>query len=146
MLFLGPMDIKNGDILTGFVEKVLPYGAFVSLPGGKSGLLHISEMNCGLTKNMKNLLSEGEQVKVQVIGVSLEGKISLSVKKLAMDTEFRPGEKVLPSGAFGRAGVVIEENRDFEDQLKRFVRKSRANLLDAQKQLDRKTGRKKKKK
>ena len=146
MSFLGHMVIKTGDIITGFVEKILPYGAFLSLTGGKSGLLHISEMNSGLTKNMNDLLNVGERVEVKVIGISPEGKIALSVKGLEQKSESLQAEIFKPSGIFGRTGVVIEENKNFEDQLKRFVRKSRENLTDVQKQLDRKLGRKRKKK
>lgn len=133
--------IKTGDIVTGFVEKILPYGAFLGLSEGKSGLLHISEMNSELTKNMNDLLNVGEQVKVKVLSVSPEGKIFLSVKALGQNQESGTPKELKTSEMFGRTGVVIEENKNFEDQLKRFVRKSRENLSDARKQLDRKTGR-----
>ena len=146
IFFLEPMSINPGDILVGFVEKILPYGAFLSLTEGKSGLLHISEMNTCLTKNMNDLLNVGERVKVKVIEVSLEGKISLSVKALEQIPRNDKPKELEISEMFGRTGVVIEENKNFEDQLKRFVRKSRSNLADAQQQLDRKLGRKRKKK
>ncbi len=140
------MTIKTGDTLIGFVEKILPYGAFMSLPGGCSGLLHISEMNTTSTKNMNDLLNPGEQVMVTVIKVSPEGRISLSVKNSGQNAKDLPPKALKTSELFGRTGVVIEENKNFEDQLKRFVRKSRGNLTDAQKQLDRKLGRKRRRK
>ena len=143
--FLRPMPINPGDILVGFVEKILPYGAFLSLAEGKSGLLHISEMNSSLTKNMNDLLNVGEQVKVKVLAVTPEGKISLSVRALDASSRTAQVKEPKPSEMFGRTGVVIEENKNFEDQLKRFVRKSRETLTDVQKQVDRKSGRKRKK-
>jgi len=80
--------LEIGQIVEGKVTGLTSFGAFVSLPDGKSGMVHISEVSNSFVKEIKDHLSEGQTVKVKVIGISDEGKISLSIKK-AMPEEPR---------------------------------------------------------
>ena len=78
-----------GSILEGTVESLMPYGAFVSLGDGLSGLVHISQICERRIKKPSEVLKEGQKVKVKVLNTN-DGKISLSMKALEeemIDTE-----------------------------------------------------------
>lgn len=74
-------NIEVGLVTEGVVESLQPYGAFVRLSNGVSGLLHISQICEKRIKHPKVVLKEGETIKVKVIGVK-DGKLSLSKKAL----------------------------------------------------------------
>lgn len=71
--------IEVGQILDGKISKIMPYGAFVTLPGGKSGMIHISQAANGFVKDLHDLLSEGQAVRVKVLSVE-NGKIALTLR------------------------------------------------------------------
>lgn len=73
--------LEIGAILEGKVTGLTAFGAFVSLPDGKSGMVHISEVSKTFVKDIKEFLKVGQEVKVKVVGISEEGKISLSIRK-----------------------------------------------------------------
>ncbi len=77
--------LEVGAIVEGKVTGLTAFGAFVSLPDGKSGMVHISEVSNSFVKDIKEFLKEGQDVKVKVVNITDEGKISLSIKK-AEDT------------------------------------------------------------
>ena len=74
-------NIKVGSVLTGTVESLQNYGAFVRLEDGLSGLVHVSQISQKRIKFPKDVLNVGDEVQVKVIGVK-DGKISLSMKAL----------------------------------------------------------------
>ncbi len=86
------MQLEVGEILEGKVTGVLKFGAFVDLGGGRSGMVHISEVAPTYVNDIKEHVAEGQTVKVKVIGISEDGKISLSIKK-AMQPQPRPQAK-----------------------------------------------------
>lgn len=70
-----------GDIHTGKVLKIKPFGAIVSLPGGVPGLVHISQITNGFVQDVGDVLAVGDEVDVRVVTVDqASGKISLSMK------------------------------------------------------------------
>lgn len=73
--------VEIGSVMTGTVESLQTYGAFVQLPNGLSGLVHISQISDKRIKSPKGILEVGQEVNVKVIGVK-DGKISLSIKAL----------------------------------------------------------------
>lgn len=73
--------LEIGAIYDGKVTGLTGFGAFVSLPDGKSGMVHISEVSTSYVNDIKEFLKEGQEVKVKVVGISPEGKISLSIRK-----------------------------------------------------------------
>ena len=77
---------KAGDTVEGTVDSLKPYGAFVNLEGGVSGLLHISQISNQRIKHPSVVLKEGQQIKVKVLSVA-DGKISLSMKALESQGE-----------------------------------------------------------
>ena len=80
--------IKEGEIMTGTVETLQPYGAFIGLGDGVSGLCHISQIAHKRIETPGEVLSEGQEVKVKVLKVA-DGKISLSIRQ-AEDRPERP--------------------------------------------------------
>lgn len=79
------MALEVGAVVEGKVVSIMPFGAFVLLPDGKTGLVHISEVAIGYVKDVSEHLSENQSVKVKIVGVDPKGKISLSIKKVLLD-------------------------------------------------------------
>lgn len=74
---------QPGDVVTGKVAGIQPYGAFIALDKDTQGLVHISEITYGFVKDVSEYLTVGEEVKVKVLDIDEEaGKISLSVRAL----------------------------------------------------------------
>lgn len=85
---------KVGDVVTGRVTGIQPYGAFVSLDEQTQGLVHISEITYGFVKNITDFISVGDLVKVKILEVEdANKKISLSIRALQ---EKPPKKKELP--------------------------------------------------
>ncbi len=97
------MTFEVGTILEGKVTGITKFGAFVSLPEGRSGMVHISEIASSYVKEVTDHLSMGQQVRVIVLGEDERGRISLSIKK-AVDQ--RPKEP---------------PKQSFEDMLSKFM-------------------------
>lgn len=79
------MTLEPGKIVTGKVTGISPFGAFVSLGEGKTGLVHISEVALTYVKNIGDFLKENDEVKVKIISIDESGKISLSIKQALLD-------------------------------------------------------------
>jgi polyribonucleotide nucleotidyltransferase len=72
-------EIKVGEVFTGKVVRIMPYGAFVSLTPGKDGMVHVSELAEGRVENVEDVLKIGDEINVMVIDVEAgTGKVSLS--------------------------------------------------------------------
>ncbi len=85
-------NVKIGSVVTGTVESLQNYGAFIRLEDGLSGLVHVSQISQKRVKSPKDVLKEGDEVKVKIIGLK-DGKISLSMKALE-DVKEEPAAKV----------------------------------------------------
>ena len=103
------MEVEIGSKLEGTVTGITKFGAFVELPGGATGLVHISEIADTFVQDIHQFLKVGEKVTVKVIQLR-EGKIGLSIKKAKDPTG-------TPSGPRGRT-------ENFEDKLSRFLKES----------------------
>jgi S1 RNA binding domain protein len=119
------MSLEAGTILEGVVVKITHYGAFVELPDGKSGLVHISEIADTYVKDVRDYLKEQERVKVKVLGYNDKGKLDLSVKQ-ALD----PAER--QSRARAKAS--------FDEKLAKFMKESEERLLDLKRNTEAKRG------
>ena len=75
-------EFSVGSILDGKVTGITKFGAFVALPEGKSGLVHISEIAYTYVNQVSDHLKEGQEVKVKVIGIDDQGKVKVSRKAL----------------------------------------------------------------
>ena len=130
------MEFGVGSVLEGKVTGITKFGAFVSLPEGKSGLVHISEIAYSYVNDVKDHLKEGQEVKVKVIGIDENGRINLSIKK-AMDPPPRPAGHGRPMGRPGghngggfRGKPAPAEPASFEDRLKQFMAASDSKLSE----------------
>ena len=85
------MELTVGAILEGKVKSITNFGAFIALPENKTGLVHISEVANAFVSDVRQHLTEGQDVKVMVIGTE-NGKINLSIKRL----EARPQRDSAP--------------------------------------------------
>ena len=76
------MELTVGAVLEGKVKSITNFGAFVALPENKTGMVHISEIANAYVSDIRQHLTEGQDVKVMVIAVDPNGKINLSIKRL----------------------------------------------------------------
>lgn len=147
------MEFEIGSVLEGKVTGITKFGAFVSLPGGRSGLVHISEIAYSYVSEVSEYLKEGQDVKVKVIGIDDNNRINLSIKK-AVDPPPRPprpvgmGMGAPRQGGGPRPGGFNRQNAEpetFEDRLKHFMQSSDTKLSDlrfTEKKTSRRGGRK----
>ena len=147
------MGIEVGSILDGKVTGITKFGAFVSLPGNRSGLVHISEIAYSYVNDVHDLLAEGQEVKVKVIGIDANNRINLSIKQ-ALPPPPRPerrsgsrpggaadrprsegehrsqGRRSSPGRGFAPEPVQPRGPASFEDQLKQFMASSDSKLSE----------------
>jgi S1 RNA binding domain protein len=133
------MELTVGAILEGKIKSITNFGAFVALPENKTGLVHISEVANAYVSDIRQHLTEGQDVKVVVIGTE-NGKINLSIKRL----EPKPQRENAPRGNF-RSNQNPSQNRParpapvqpaapktadqiFEEKLKAFMSESDSKL------------------
>ncbi len=120
------MSLEIGSIVEGKVSKVLPFGAFITLPEKKSGLVHISEVARDYVENVSDHLKVGDDVKVKVVKIDDNGKLSLSIKQ-ALEPKKRTDKKKeppKPKGPIRPADIdwsaPSSSDMSFEDKLSRF--------------------------
>ena len=85
------MEYEVGTVLEGKVTSITKFGAFVALEGGKSGLVHISEIANSYVNDVHDFLQEGQDVKVKLLAIK-DGKLDLSIKK-ALPAPERPAQR-----------------------------------------------------
>ncbi|MGE7271826.1 S1 RNA-binding domain-containing protein [Brevibacillus panacihumi] len=115
------MGVEIGSKLEGKVTGITRFGAFVELPGGETGLVHISEIADTFVKDIHQFLKVGDVVTVKVLNLR-DGKIGLSIKK-AKEQE-RPSRP------------VRERGEAFEDKLNRFLKESEDRQSSRRKHAD----------
>lgn len=121
------MSIEVGSKLKGKVTGIKKFGAFVELPEGKSGLVHISEVADNYVENVEDHLTVGDEVevKVKVLSIADDGKISLSIKK----AKERP-----------RKQKPAQKPEDFEKKLSNFLKDSEDRLTSIKRQTESRRG------
>lgn len=143
------MAIEVGNVFEGRVTGVKPFGAFVALPEGRVGMVHISEVSNEYVQDINTVLHDGDTVKVQVIQVAPDGKIALSIKRLLprparTDRGPRPGGPRSGAPREGGRGPAREaaprvwqpkaparsDNLSFEDMMSRFKSQSEEKMAD----------------
>ncbi len=129
------MAFQVGEILEGKVSNIMPFGAFVSLPDNKTGLVHISEVAIDYIKNIEERLKIGDVVKVKVMKIEDDGKISLSIKKAlpqepkAKRTSHTPKPKGIVRPIEIDWSKPQDEELSFEDKLSKFKQDSDEKML-----------------
>ena len=133
------MELTVGAILEGKVKTITNFGAFVALPENKTGMVHISEVANTYVSDIRQHLTEGQDVKVMVISLD-NGKVNLSIKRL----EPKPQRDNAPRGNFRNSGQPAQQSAPrpapvqpaapktadqlFEEKLKAFMTESDSKL------------------
>lgn len=132
-----------GSIVEGKISQIKPFGAFVQLDATTRGLVHISQVSHNFVKDINEIISVGDEVKVKILSIEEDGKkISLSIKQAIPfekkeDTkkqEFRKTEEPSPSIDLFSPN---KGNGHLEDLLKEFTRQSNERHADINKRLKR---------
>ena len=144
------MELTVGAVVEGKVKSITNFGAFISLPENKTGMVHISEVANAYVSDIRQHLTEGQDVKVMVIGMD-SGKINLSIKRLEPKPQREGGRPAYRGGnAAPRREGVAPQNREggrpqqqrapmqpaapktadqlFEEKLKAFMTESDSKL------------------
>lgn len=137
------MELAVGQVLEGTVTGITKFGAFVSLEGGKSGLVHISEVANSYVSDVHDHVEIGQKVKVKVLSLGEAGKINLSIKRAqepprtgSASNYRRPAQAAHTVPARQSCGPAQGQvapptgNQDFEDRLKRFMQESDSKIAD----------------
>ena len=139
------MAIEVGSVVEGVVTGITNFGAFVELPEGKTGLIHISEVADVYVNDVHDFLKEHDKVKVKVLTVDERGKIGLSIK--ALQDKPSAGQQVAaapvrpPSRDMRRTAASRQiGSPSFEDKLSRFLKDSDERLTDLRRKTDSKRG------
>ena len=136
------MQLEVGAVFEGTVTGITKFGAFVSLPEGKSGLVHISEIANTYVSDVRDHLQEGAAVKVKVIGIDDSGRINLSIKKAEQESPPRPE---LRQRSFAGRREQSSQDLSFEDKLKAFMQDSDNKNSGNRLYSDKRSGRRKNK-
>lgn len=131
------MQIEVGSIVEGKITGITNFGAFVQLPNGKTGLVHISEIAGEYVKDIHEHLKDVKNVRVKVLSDDDKGKISLSIKQ-AME----PGKSTKRSAPaeFSWNTHKTASPLSFEDKLSKFKSDSDERMLDLKRNMDSKRG------
>ncbi len=134
------MELEVGSIIEGKVSGITKFGAFVVLPEGKSGLVHISEVANAFVSDVSEHVQMGQTVKVKILGVSPEGKINLSIKRAIENPQpdYAPRRNPAPRRESAPrpaqpqpfAADPPSADQDFEDRLKKFMQESDSRIAD----------------
>lgn len=147
------MDLEIGGIYTGKVSGITKFGAFVNFEGGKSGLVHISEVANSFVSDVNDHVKLGQSIRVKVLSISNEGKINLSIKRVEPEAAQAEAAEA-PQPKFQRQAAPVRHekysmapvqtvnessgNLDFEDRLKKFMQDSDSRIADSRMYADRK--------
>ncbi len=129
------MELTVGAIVEGKVKSITKFGAFVALPGNQTGMVHISEITHAFVNDIHDHLTEGQDVKVMVIGLE-NGKINLSIRRTMPAPPRQPSDRPKQPPRGDNRGQRPQESRparsrsaqqasnqpqSFDDMLKQFM-------------------------
>lgn len=150
------MQVENGKIYDGTVKSITKYGAFVEIAAAENkhimGMVHISEISRSYVNEIRDFVTEGQSVKVKVISIGENDKISLSIKQ----TEPEPSKSQKQPRTVQRSGSSRREHQDsrpnvwepkkkipqsemtFDDMLNKFKQNSEERMCDIKRNTERK--------
>ena len=143
------MELTVGAVLEGKVKSITNFGAFIALPENKTGMVHISEVANAYVSDIRQHLTEGQDVKVMVIGTD-NGKINLSIKRLEPKPQRENGPREYRGNAPRREGApnrnapqqpAAPKTADqlFEEKLKAFMSESDSKISSIRQYSDHRT-------
>ena len=122
-------DVEVGQIVEGTISGITHFGAFIVLPNGRTGLVHISEVADAYVKDIKDYYKENDKVQVKVLSMDPKGKIALSIRQSKPQSSEAPTREAPPrreQHRHERRGQQVS----FEDKMQRFMRDSEDRLGD----------------
>ncbi len=139
------MVLEPGKIVTGKVTGISPFGAFISLGEGKTGLVHISEVALAYVKNVSDFLKENDEVKVKIISIDESGKISLSIKQALLEERKKNAPASQPARVPKTERVDWSKKTEsgpmsFEDMMNKFKQTSDEKMQDLKRGMESKRG------
>ena len=136
------MQLEVGTVLEGKVTGITKFGAFVELPGGKTGMVHISEVAPTFVKEIRDFVTENQTVKVKVMSISEDGKVSLSIKKAIAPAPrtSAPAPRASRPGNYEWQASRKNDGSCFEDMMSRFKQTSDEKMSDLKKCMESKRG------
>ena len=145
------MEFTVGAIVEGKVKTITNFGAFVALPENKTGMVHISEVANTFVSDIRQHLTEGQDVKVMIIGTD-NGKINLSIKRLEAKPQqrentgrpnfrSREGQQTQQPRPQRQAPPAAPKTADqlFEEKLKQFMSESDSKISSIRQYSDHRT-------
>ena len=146
------MELTVGAVLEGKVKSITNFGAFIALPENKTGMVHISEVANAYVSDIRQHLTEGQDVKVMVIGTD-NGKNNLSIKRLEPKPQRENGPREYRGNAPRREGAPNRAPRNapqqpaapktadqlFEEKLKAFMSESDSKISSIRQYSDHRT-------
>ncbi len=148
------MEFEVGKVYQGKVTGITKFGAFVLLPGGKSGMVHISEVANTYVDEISKFLKEGQEVSVKLIAIDQQNRINLSIKKALPpqppSPPRQPSQPPQPPQPFtpraaSQSTLQKTEDDSFEGKLKAFMQTSESRMSDIRSQKDKRSGGKRRK-
>ena len=138
------MELVIGNIVEGKVTTITKFGAFVSLPEGKSGMIHISEISNNYVTEIRDFLKENQSVNVRILNIDENGRIGLSLK----ESRENAAQSERPKRKFNSVPEEFSAPKDkdkvlamsFEDKLSRFKQDSDQRITDLRRSLESKKG------
>lgn len=144
------MSAEEGQILTGKITGITKFGAFVDLPEGETGMVHISEVSDAFVKEISDFVKVGDEIQVKVISVGADKKISLSIKQASPDyqkakprREFKPkrfDNSQKADASAGSPGSYVwtpkKDDLSFEEMMNKFKQSSEEKMSDLKKVMD----------
>lgn len=130
------MLVEVGNVVEGKVTGITNFGAFIQLPEKKTGLVHISEIAEEYVKDINAHLKQNQSVKVKILSVDDNGKISLSIKK-AQESKAAPRVKKPVEVDWNSNN---DANLSFEDRLAKYMKDSDERMHDLKKNFESKRG------
>ena len=136
------MDFEVGEVLAGKVTGITKFGAFVTVAPGNSGLVHISEIAGAYVNDVRDHLTEGQDVTVKIIGVDQTGRMNLSIRAAAAAEQPEPPRRRPQSRApQSRQPEGAASEPTFEDKLKRFMQDSDSKMSGLKQHPDKRNAR-----
>ena len=116
-------DLATGDVVTGIVEQIMPYGAFVRLQNGQKAMIHISQLSHKFIKSVDAVLQLQQEIKAKVVKIDERGRIDLSLKAMEEPPAFSAPRtpRFVPSGG---SSASTGNSDDFEKKLSSFMKVS----------------------
>ena len=141
------MHLEVGTIVEGKVARITNFGAFIDIPGGRSGMIHISEISADFVKDIKDYLKIGQAVRAKVININEKNEIALSIKKLmpqkSVSQKNKPLNSLEKSDRRSRSDLQNDKKKhsiSFEEMLATFKHKSEEKISDLKRAKESKRG------